>query len=280
LVQDFELINADVDGFMRRVSPGGIPGNNLFVDHVHPSIEGQQLVSWVILDTAVKAGLVPLATPKWEKVQPEARVFLRDQDQAITPRYRAMGVWGVGRLYYWTGKSPEAYVALLEAWQTVKDVPEIPRKLGLLEVERGNGTAALEYFAASQKMEPDHPWALLGMARAFNLTGKPEQALETLQRLPASRDQDPGYHAAQGRALLQLDRATEGIEALQKALRLAPEVPQNELALARALNDSGKRAPAVEHLRNFLRLRHLPETPETIKRWLGQSESSTIKDQQ
>lgn len=270
---------ADVDGFMRSVSPGGIPGNNLFVDHVHPTIEGQQLVAWVILDTAVKAGLVPLAVSDWQKVQAAARDFLREQDQAISPRYRAMGLWGVGRLYYWAGKSREAHVALLQAWQTIKDIPEIPRKLGLLEVGHDNGAAALKYFAASQQMQPDHPWALLGMARAYNLLKKPEQALATLGRLPANREQDPGYHAARGQALLQLGRNTDGIEALQEALKLAPEVPKSEFTLAMALNNTGQRAAAEKHLLSFLRLRHLPATPEIVKRWLEQPDTGAIKEQ-
>ncbi len=271
---------ADVDNFVRRISPGGIPGNNLFVDHVHPTIEGQQLVAWVVLDAAVNANLVPLDSTKWQREQPAARKFLREQDQAISPRYRAMGIWGVGRLYYWAGKFPEAYFALRQAWQTVKDIPEIPRKLGLLEVTRGNGQKAFDYFAVSQQMESDHPWTLLGMAQAYNLTGNPKQALATLGRLPANREQDLGYHTARGQALLQLGRNTDGIEALQEALKLAPEVPKSEFTLAMALNDTGQRAAAEKHLRRFLQLRHLPVTPETIKRWLEQPDTGARREQQ
>ena len=121
----------------------------------------------------------------------------------------------------------------------------------------------------------------LAAVRAFDLFPQTAhiEALATLERLPASREQEPGYYAARGQALLQLSRNTEGIEALQEALRLAPEVPQSEFALALALNDVGQKAAAEKHLRSFLRLRHLPATPETIKLWLGQTDTGAVKDQ-
>lgn len=266
-----ELPLADVEAFVRRVSAGGIPGNNLFVDHVHPTIEGQQLVAWVILDAAVNGGLVPLSTQVWRANQVEARQYLRTQEQAISARYRAMGVWGVGRLYYWAGKHPEAYVSLREAWQTVKDIPEIPRKLGLLEVERGNGAAALEYFAAAERLDPGHPWGMLGMADAYNLTGEAEMALAVLQRLPEGREREPGYQSSRGQALLLLGRVEEGLAALQQAQRQAPAVPRSELLLAQAFAEHGRVGAAEEHFRKYLDLRQLPQSPEIVAQWLQQN---------
>lgn len=272
VAQSADVVLADVDRFVNRVSPGGIPGNNLFVDHVHPTIEGQQLVAWVILEAAVDAGLVPLQQSDWLTAQVDAREYLRAQDEATSPRYRAMGLWGVGRLYYWAGKHPEAFVALEAAWQEVKDIPEIPRKLGLLEVERGNANAALEYFSAAESMEPDHPWSLLGMAQAYTLLGEAEEALAVLERLPPGREHEPGYQAARGQALLLLGHVDEALTALRQALLLAPKVPRSHLDLAEALVMAGQAGEAKEHFLNYLRLRKLPLDPVVVSDWLQKAE--------
>ena len=47
------------------LSPGGIPGNNLFVDHVHPTFHGHQLIAARIVRALQESGIVQLH-PEWQ----------------------------------------------------------------------------------------------------------------------------------------------------------------------------------------------------------------------
>ncbi len=173
---------ADVEDRFRRASPEGISGPPLFVDHVHPDIRWQQEIALVIVDTAVGAGLVPLPQERWEVERPAAEAFLARRLAALPPRYRAMGIWGVGRLFHWAGKYPEAYAALSEAWRTVRDVPDIPYLLGDLESRRGNIPAALGYFGEAARLDPGDGRALGALAWAQMRSGLESEARATFRR--------------------------------------------------------------------------------------------------
>jgi tetratricopeptide (TPR) repeat protein len=247
---------ADVEGVFRALSPGGIPGNPLFVDHVHPSIEGHQIVAQVILDAAVAAGLVPLPAARWDASREDARAYLGELSRAVPPRYRAMGLWGIGRLFFWAGKYPESYLALLAAWQSVRDVPEVPLLLGMLEVMRNDGARALEYLEAAERLGIDDPRLRPAKADAYIILKQGQRALEELDRVDA-RVPPPGIFSARGKALLLVGRAEEGLAALREAARLAPEVGIYHLNLAEALAASGRMGEAEERYRLYLvRERH------------------------
>ncbi len=231
---------ADVEMTFLKISPGHIPGDNLFVDHVHPSIEGQQLVAWVVLNAATDAGLLPIDAVTWQKVMPQARDFLRQELAAIPENYKAQGLWSVGRLFFWAGKYPEAYVALRQAWQTIKDQPEMARQLGELELVRGDIDAALFYLEAAERLVPGDFKVALARAAALNRAGRSDEALILLQGLTLPEtDQAAGLYHQRGETLLLLGRPTEAAQSYLRAVDTAPQVIAYRLALAEAHKRAG-----------------------------------------
>lgn len=258
----------DVESLFRARSPDGIPGYNLMVDHVHPSIEAHQEVALALLDTAVGAGLVPLSPERWEGSREDARRYLADLSRAIPPRYRAMGIWGVGRLFFWAGKFPEAFLALQEAWQSIKDVPEIPILLGLLEVMRNDGSRALEYLEAAERLTQDDSRILLGKVDAYVILKQGQRALDLLDRAPGMAEGKPSLLSARGKALVLVGRTEEGISALRAAAQRAPEVAVYHLNLAEALAGIGRLGEAREHYRTYLGLERHPDPESAAARWV------------
>ncbi len=109
------VVLADVAARFEAESPGGIPGPALFVDHVHPTLKGQQLIAWVVATAIADAGLAPVTPDAWRAGKAGAMRMLSTGYDRISSRYRSMGLWGVGRVFHWAGKYPEAYDALLRA---------------------------------------------------------------------------------------------------------------------------------------------------------------------
>lgn len=68
---------ADVEARFRQFSPAGITGPPLFVDHVHPAIEGQQSIALNILEAGVGAGAVPLTPERWAAARESALARLK-----------------------------------------------------------------------------------------------------------------------------------------------------------------------------------------------------------
>jgi len=231
---------ADVEETFIKISPGNIPGGNLFVDHVHPTIEGQQLVAWIVLNATTGAGLLPLDAATWQKVMPQARELLRQELVAIPEGYKAQGLWSVGRLFFWAGKYPEAYTALRQAWQTIKDQPEMARQLGELELVRGDVDAALFYLDAAERLAPGNLKVTLARAAALNRAGRPAEALTLLQGLTVpDSEAAAGLYHLMGETLLLLSRPTEAAESYLRAVDAAPQVAAYRLALAEAYKRAG-----------------------------------------
>ncbi|MBI5443230.1 MAG: tetratricopeptide repeat protein [Deltaproteobacteria bacterium] len=258
---------ADVETVFRRWSPGGIPGPTLFEDHVHPTLEGQQAVALLVVDAAAKAGVVPLSAERWLAHRAEAANRLGGLLAAVSPRYRAMGSWVVGRTYYWAGKNPEAQVALKKAWDVVRDVEDIPHKLGSLEMEQGNFEAALPYLLAAARLAPEEPRIPLLLALARIGLRQGGDALGILDRIgPVPPDAAPGYHTARADALRILGRTAEARRELETAKRVA-DAPGFREGLANAYARLGDRETAEAYYREFLRLTGHPDPPGALAQW-------------
>lgn len=259
---------ADVEQTFLRISPGNIPGENLFVDHVHPSIEGQQLVAWVILNAATDASLVPLDTQSWQAVMPQARDFLRQELAGIPQKYIARGIWSVGRLFFWAGKYPEAYVALSQAWESIKDQPEMARQLGQLEIVRGNYETALTYFDAAERLAPGDMKVSLARASTLNRMGRSGQSLELLTRLtPPDNDQAAGFYHVYGETLMLLGRPGEAAAHYRRAVEIAPGVASYRLSLAENLKRAGDLDGAQRAYSEYLEQLPNPGTVPSLEEW-------------
>ena len=54
LGEEFNVQTAPIDSIFNSVSPGGIVGDNLIVDHLHPSVKGYQLIGKVFYESMKK----------------------------------------------------------------------------------------------------------------------------------------------------------------------------------------------------------------------------------
>jgi tetratricopeptide (TPR) repeat protein len=261
---------ADVEKTFLRISPGNIPGENLFVDHVHPSIEGNQLVAWVILTAAANAELIPLDAQTWQGSMEDARLFLRKELERVPQRYQALGLWGVGRLYFWAGKYPEAYTPLRQAWEFIQDQPEMARQLGELELVRGDIPAALNYLDAAEKLSPGNLHVAVARASAFNRLGRPEDALALLRKQKdPENDQSAGLFHVSGESLMQLGRFTEAADYYRRSVATAPKVAAYRLSLAEANKRTGDTEAARQAYKEYLDVLPNQALAAPLEKWLA-----------
>lgn len=234
---------ADAEALFRRLSPGGIPGNNLFTDHVHPTLEGQQRIAWLVADTAVRAGITPVRPESWNALAPGLSSRLKEELASVPPRYRAMGDWATGRTYLWVGKPDEACKALERAWSEIHDVPGIPFMLGMIWLSRGDAVRAVHFLRVAAEMQPDDANTRYHLATAFLAQRKGAEAIAELDRIPEPR----GLPAQVARvdAYLLLGRTREAGEEMKKALPLVQGNPGMRPKIADQLLRLGRQEEAM-----------------------------------
>lgn len=63
LGKEFNAPVADMDALLNSMSPGGITGDNLMTDHLHPTLQGYLSIGRLFFETMMKNGFVPKTAP-------------------------------------------------------------------------------------------------------------------------------------------------------------------------------------------------------------------------
>lgn len=148
-----------------------------------------------------------------------------------------------------------AYVTRYAHW-----VAEAPRDasrhatLGLVYEANEMWQAAADSFANSVSLDDDEPLAQYHYALAQISLGRPEQAIETLQRITERFPDFPYAHHRLGVLLLEQGRADEAVEHLQQVIALAPNDAAGYTALGDAQVRQGNHAAAAANLERAISL--------------------------
>ncbi len=89
----------DAEEMFSQRSPHGIVGANWLVDHIHPSLEGHQLLGESLAKLCVEQGLVPAPQADWEQQRME---FYRAHLSQLNEAYFQRGKQRLAGLLLWT----------------------------------------------------------------------------------------------------------------------------------------------------------------------------------
>ena len=115
-------------------------------------------------------------------------------------------------------------------------------------------TAARAAITEALRLDPDQPLTRFALARLYQGTGHPSEAIEELHRLLAQQPGNDDAHRVLGDILLKQGRSEEALSELKTAVDIRPNYPENLRILGRAYYDLGRYADAV---RLFTRLTEL-----------------------
>ena len=165
------LVNARA--LLEALSPDAIPGSDLYVDHVHPTIGGHQRIAQAVATKLDEAGIFPLAAPWSPEVR---RAAYRQHLQRLPPAYFSNGRRRVKWLEDWACRhrlQPETLPVdtrgLLHQGYRLADLgEEAPAWLSLESAWRKDDGVARQ---------------LIGHALELRAQGRPEEAGEFLARV-------------------------------------------------------------------------------------------------
>ena len=186
---------------VRDSSPDGIPGEELFLDHVHPSIEGNRMMALAIIDQMIEMGTVTPAST-WDDAVISS--ITERVEASVDEATNAMALTNLSRVLNWAGKKEEA--------------------LRLAERARSINT-------------DQH--TLYGRVAMLMAAGRYEEALPDAEEAARLMPEIATVRRAHGLILAQLGRNTEALKELDAAARLDPTMMGLYYHLGLVLSDLG-----------------------------------------
>ena len=179
----------DAEALTVANSPDGIPGNNCFMDHVHPDIGSHQQIGRLLADEVEAMGLIA-TNGSWSDAQ--RRRAYRNQFRRLGPVYLANGRRRVGWLENWARRA-----RLDREGKPVDARGHL--HLGKKRLDYGEVDAAWEQMSLAIETEPKCLEEAFDIAFQFFCQGRPKLAQELLvrlHRLPCAETYRPAIELA------------------------------------------------------------------------------------
>lgn len=227
----------------------GIAGNERMLDHVHPTIQGHQLLAEAILQEMVERGIV----------RPNRRLSREDKDAIYTrvlkgldQRLFALRDWNLAKTLYWSGKRDEARAALLRSVEFMDSHPEAHAMLGSFLLDDRNYERAVAEFEKAVALSNNKPALLYGLAIAYHASGRKDRAERTLRLLVDGGEPMAEAYCKLALIYLGSSRTEEAIHVLNSGLRKSPHSPPLLAGYGLAMCLSGKSLEGIPWMLNAL----------------------------
>jgi len=247
----------DFAALIGRESEDGIPGADWFLDHVHPTIEGNQRLAREVANELIEMKVVT-AQPSWtlDGLQRVAQRVVAE----IDPRDHALALRNLAKVLNWAGKVDEADRLALQAAEHLPDDAEAQRMAGFAKLRLNQTAEAKPLFEAALRLGGDDARALSGLGEVYTRLGQHEAARDCFSRAVAA---DPKHVPAQynlGNALRVLGQLEAAEDAYRKAIALAPDQADTHKNLGLVLFAQGDIDGTVRHFQTALALEaHVPQ---------------------
>jgi tetratricopeptide (TPR) repeat protein len=99
IAAQYQVPLVDADQVFRDLSPHGVVGNQWLVDHVHPTIEGHQVLGEKLCEVCLEQGWLVERDPQWRET---AHALVRDYLSGLGEDYFQRGKQRLAGLLLWT----------------------------------------------------------------------------------------------------------------------------------------------------------------------------------
>ena len=229
----------------------GIPGDDYFLDHVHPTIEGHRLLSLALLDELVRQGAVRPQASWGESVTQQVTERVTSGFDRQT---QGLALKNLAKTLGWAGKYEEARKLGEQAAEVLVNDAEVQFNLGDAFEKLGELSTAFGHYERALKLDPIYAEAWNKLGRVSEKRGDLAQASQRYQQALRLK---PSYADASGNlgnVLANQGSLAEAVPYLEQAVRLDPKNAEALHKLGLTLSKLGKPAPAEASLRSAIRV--------------------------
>ncbi len=299
---DFEQLIASQS---RQRQGHSSPGDEFFLDHVHPTISTNGQLATAIVEQLIAADMIKVQSAPTERMLAQVRERIESR---IDTRQHAIALRNLAKVLNWAGKHVEAGSLAMRAVEELPDDPEslvmsaaylaetgrmdqaiehyrralrhrvdyaiAHQMLGAALVDRGELTAALKHFTELSRLRPDDAlaWQMIGAIYAEQRQF--DESLPYYETALALKPNDANIHYNLANALGHVGRTEESIKHYTQAITLNPADADARNNLGVLLMRAGRRTEAAAQFRAVLRIQ--PEDPDAAAN-LRDAEGSNLK---
>lgn len=247
VARDRAALLVDFDAQMQREATrragSGAPGQELFLDHVHPTIEAHRLLAVEIIEALAQDGIVRLDAG-WnaraiaqvaERV--EARIDREEHAQALVL---------LSKVLHWAGKGEEARRVAEQASEVLPDDPQLRFKLALFAAEEDRDLDALRAYRELVAEYPGIGEIHLQIAISLSRLGQLPRALAHALYASYLRPDLDVARQVVGALLAALGHDRAAIPHLREALRRNPHNAAAKRDLEKSLQRVRGQAPPAD----------------------------------
>ena len=228
------------------------PGDDWFLDHVHPTIEGNRLLALELLDTLARRGIArPI--PAWNEAA--ALAIKRDVEARITPKEHGEALCTLAKVIAWSGKHGEALNIALRAVALAPDDAQVRFEAGKNAAHVGRHEDAIVQLQRALELNPGFVEARAVLANVYAAQGRADDAAREYIQAIGQRPNFAELHCNLGALRRQQGRLDEAASSLLEAVRLAPNYAEAHSNLGWTLKDRGEFTSALAHFREADRLK-------------------------
>ena len=249
----------DYQAFLAKRSEHGIPGDDWFLDHVHPTVEGHRLLALELVSLMEQHGQLSnkstLNEASIEQIKQRVLAGIDDNAHGIALR-------NLGNVLSWAGKKREAYTAVTRALALAPGDAYAHYLAGDLARYFGNASEAEARFRELIRFNldpidaPYFPDAHYQLAQILSVRGVTSESVrllsKTLQLEPdheAAKEALPHVLETHGKLLLQQGRNAEAEAAFRQVEKLSSSHSNATNLLGVALIQAEKFTEAIEVLK-------------------------------
>ena len=251
--QQFGVPVVDFPAMLDGRAERGIPGEDWFLDHVHPTISGNRLMALSLIDTMAAEGLLRLDSSWGEE---SIRNVTERVEGRIDRQAHATALRNLSKVLGWAGKLDEAEQLAISAREILgEDDPEAEYQAGIAYLNREDYDRAIDSFEQALELRPEDPRALFGLAKALEAKQDFAQAinfyLRAIELDPGN--EDPHYNLARVYEQVEdLNRATKHYKA---AIGINPQHFYSHNNLGAILAQENRLEEAQQHFLAAVRVK-------------------------
>jgi tetratricopeptide (TPR) repeat protein len=233
-----------------------LPGNEYFLDHVHPTIESHCLLATAIVEKMSERGIVTL-NKSWR----EDAVALASKriTSRVDPELRSRALTNLAQVLSWAGRQSEAGPIAVEAvrLRSEQGLAADPESLFYAAVHLamvGSDEKAIDLLEVILEHDPDHAQARWRLAALLYDQSRYDEAKRHFHEAVRIDPSDAYSHHMLGGISLIFKRFSEALESLQRAEALSPDDSAICLDLAFTFEQLGRDQQAIDRYRKAIHL--------------------------
>jgi len=248
--QDVPVV--DFVGLLERLSEHATPDDELFLDHVHPTVETNRQLALHLLETMHHQGIVHFSTA-WDDAQ--IRQVTGEVEGRLDSRAHGIALRNLARVLRWAGKFEESYKLSRRAVRNVPDDAEVHMLIGANAVELGRLDEAIGSFRQALQIKPDYAEARSRLADVLAGRGRLDEAINHYRRALRDKPDRATTYCNLGVAVSARGELEDAVAYLIQALEIKPDFAEAHNCLGSVLIAQGKPDEAISHYSQALQIK-------------------------